>query len=319
MKPDLPTAPAFEPRSASSGTPLIRPGTTALQRLSFAILIAFLFMIFSQIFDIQLTSLHLPGITYRVVGLFLLVSGTFIVAFRDRIGKCALGFTFCFAAAGVFSIWRRGSEIGTLAATLGIDGAEVMDAFCRDTVLNISRAYLNPGFAFGGSCLPKDLRALVYRASRLDLKLPLLESVLPSNEQHLDRSLQAIMDLPARRLGVFGLAFKENTDDLRESPVVILLERLIGKGRDVRVFDPHIVPDRIYGSNERYLLAAIPHIGKLSTPSLQEMLAWADHVVITQKPSPECAALIASAALPVTDLVTTIPAPQPVAEPAAGA
>jgi GDP-mannose 6-dehydrogenase len=211
------------------------------------------------------------------------------------------------------------NEIGTLAATLGIDGAEVMDAFCRDTVLNISRAYLNPGFAFGGSCLPKDLRALTYRASRLDLKLPLLESVLPSNEQHLDRSLQAIMDLPARRLGVFGLAFKENTDDLRESPVVILLERLIGKGRDVRVFDPHIVPDRIYGSNERYLLAAIPHIGKLSTPSLQEMLAWADHVVITQKPSPECAALIASAALPVTDLVTTIPAPQPVAEPAAGA
>ena len=95
------------------------------------------------------------------------------------------------------------------------------------------------------------------------------------------------MDLPARRLGVFGLAFKENTDDVRESPVVILLERLIGKGYDVRVFDPHILPDRIYGSNQQYLLAAIPHIGKLFVPSLEQMLAWADHLVITQKPSPE--------------------------------
>jgi GDP-mannose 6-dehydrogenase len=211
------------------------------------------------------------------------------------------------------------NEVGTLAATLGIDGAEVMDTFCRDTVLNLSRAYLKPGFAFGGSCLPKDLRALVYRASRLDLKLPLLESVLPSNERHLERSLQVIMDLPARRLGVFGLAFKENTDDLRESPVVILLEQLIGKGRNVRVFDPHIMPDRIYGSNQRYLLAAIPHIEKLFSPSLEQMLAWADHVVVTQKPSPECAALIAAAARPVTDLATTIPAPQPLTEPAAGA
>jgi len=211
------------------------------------------------------------------------------------------------------------NEIGTLAATMGIDGAEVMDAFCRDTVLNISRAYLKPGFAFGGSCLPKDLRALVYRASRLDLKLPLLESVLPSNERHLERSLQAVMDLPARRLGVFGLAFKENTDDLRESPVVMLLERLIGKGRNVRVFDPHIMPDRIYGSNQRYLLSAIPHIGKLFTPNLELMLSWADHVVIAQKPSSECAALIASTGLPVTDFVTTVPVPQPVSEPAAGA
>lgn len=206
------------------------------------------------------------------------------------------------------------NEIGTLAASLGIDGAEVMDTFCRDTVLNISRAYLKPGFAFGGSCLPKDLRALVYRASRLDLKLPLLESVLPSNEQHLERSFDMLMDLPARRLGVFGLAFKENTDDLRESPVVTLLEQLIGKGRNLRVFDPQIVPDRLYGSNQRYLLAAIPHIGKLFDSSLEEMLAWADHLVVAQKPSPEYASLIASSELPVTDLVSTIARAQPVAE-----
>jgi GDP-mannose 6-dehydrogenase len=210
------------------------------------------------------------------------------------------------------------NEIGTLAAALGIDGTEVMDTLCRDTVLNISRAYLKPGFAFGGSCLPKDLRALVYRASRLDLNLPLLESVLPSNEQHLERALQILMDLPARRLGVFGLAFKENTDDLRESPVVTLLEQLVGKGRDVRVFDPQILPERIYGSNQRYLLAAIPHIGKLFDSSLEHMLAWADHVVLAQKPSPENAALITASGLPITDLVNTIPAPQPVAESATG-
>lgn len=208
------------------------------------------------------------------------------------------------------------NEIGTLAANLGIDGSEVMATLCRDTQLNISPAYLKPGFAFGGSCLPKDLRALVYRASRLDLKLPLLESVLPSNERHLDRALQLLMDLPERRLGFFGLAFKENTDDLRESPVVALLEQLIGKGRAVRVFDSQILPDRIYGSNQRYLLAAIPHIGKLFDSSLETMLAWADHVVIAQKPSAECADLIASSGLPVLDLITNIPSPLPVVEPA---
>jgi len=210
------------------------------------------------------------------------------------------------------------NEIGTLAANLGIDGGEVMDTLCRDAVLNISRAYLKPGFAFGGSCLPKDLRALVYRASRLDLKLPLLESVLSSNDRHLERSLQAIMELPARRIGVFGLAFKENTDDLRESPVVTLIEQLIGKGRDVRVFDPHILPDRIYGSNQRYLLTAIPHIEKLFDPSLEQMLAWADHLVIAQNPAPQLAQLIRSSGVRVLDLVSTVPFPQPVVESATG-
>ncbi|PWT99267.1 MAG: GDP-mannose dehydrogenase [Terriglobia bacterium] len=210
------------------------------------------------------------------------------------------------------------NEVGTLAANLGIDGAEVMDTLCRDTVLNISRTYLKPGFAFGGSCLPKDLRALMYRAARLDLKLPLLESVLPSNGHHLERALQAVMDLPARRIGVFGLAFKENTDDLRESPVVTLLEQLIGKGRNLRVFDPHILPQRIYGSNQQYLLTAIPHIEKLFEPDLGRMLAWSDHLVIAQKPAPEFARLILASGLPVLDLVSTIPAPQPVAESATG-
>jgi GDP-mannose 6-dehydrogenase len=123
------------------------------------------------------------------------------------------------------------NEIGALAAELGIDGAEVMETLCRDRALNISAAYLKPGFAFGGSCLPKDLRALTYRASRLDLKLPLLESVLPANNAQLDRAIALALDLPSEHIGVFGLAFKENTDDLRESPVVLLLETLIGTGR----------------------------------------------------------------------------------------
>jgi GDP-mannose 6-dehydrogenase len=195
------------------------------------------------------------------------------------------------------------NEMGALAGELGIDGAEVMDTLCRDHALNISRAYLKPGFAFGGSCLPKDLRALVYRASRLDLKLPLLESVLPSNNAQLDRAIALALDLPSERLGVFGLAFKENTDDLRESPVVLLLETLIGKGRKVRVHDPHIQLGEIYGSNQRYIMNAIPHIGNLLDLQLDAMLAWADHVLVAQKPSPEIQARLEAGGKPLIDLV----------------
>jgi len=194
------------------------------------------------------------------------------------------------------------NEMGALSAALGIPAAEVMDTLCRDTKLNISPAYLKPGFAFGGSCLPKDLRALVYRAGRLDLKVPLLESVLPSNDQHLRRAIQKVMDLPAERLGVFGLAFKENTDDLRESPVVALLEHLIGKGRQVRVYDPHIRLEEIYGSNQRFVLAAIPHIANVLESKLEQMLEWAGHVIVTQRPAAAAAELIQRSGLPVLDM-----------------
>jgi len=194
------------------------------------------------------------------------------------------------------------NEMGALSGALGIPAAEVMDTLCRDTKLNISPAYLKPGFAFGGSCLPKDLRALVYRAGRLDLKVPLLETVLPSNDQHLRRAIQQVMDLPAARLGVFGLAFKENTDDLRESPVVALLEHLIGKGRQVRVYDPHIRLEEIYGSNQRFVLAAIPHIANLLESSVERMLEWAGHVILTQRPAAAAAAVIQRSGLPVLDL-----------------
>jgi len=199
------------------------------------------------------------------------------------------------------------NEVGTLCANLDIPSHEVMDTLCRDEKLNISAAYLKPGFAFGGSCLPKDLRALVYRAARMDLKLPLLESALPSNEQHLRRGIQAALDLPVKRIGIFGLAFKENTDDLRESPVVSLIEQLLGKGREVRVFDPHIQLDQIYGSNRNFVLEAIPHIGKLLGGSVDELLDWAEGLLITQRPSAEIAAKIGARGGAVLDLSSDAP------------
>ena len=200
------------------------------------------------------------------------------------------------------------NEIGALSEQLGVNGAEVMATLCADVKLNVSPAYLKPGFAFGGSCLPKDLRALVYRAGRIDLKLPLLESALPSNDQHLNRAIQAVMDIPARRIGVIGLAFKEDTDDLRESPVVAMLEHLIGKGRDVRVFDPHIRLEAIYGSNRNFILDSIPHIGRLMDKALHETLGWAEHLVIAQKQTPSVLELIKDSGLPVLDLVSGMPA-----------
>jgi len=194
------------------------------------------------------------------------------------------------------------NEIGALSDRLGIDAQEVMHTLCEDVKLNVSPAYLKPGFAFGGSCLPKDLRALSYRAGRLDLNLPLLESALSSNEQHLKRAIDAVLDLPARRIGVIGLAFKENTDDLRESPVVTLLEQLTGKGRDVRVFDPHIRLDAIYGSNRNFILESIPHIGRLLT-GLGSILGWADHLVLAQRQDLETMERIRDSGIPVLRLI----------------
>jgi GDP-mannose 6-dehydrogenase len=194
------------------------------------------------------------------------------------------------------------NEIGALCDRLDVEGQEVMDTLCQDRKLNLSEAYLKPGFAFGGSCLPKDLRALTYRASRLDVKLPLLESTLPSNDRHLDRAVQKVLDLEGR-IGVIGLAFKENTDDLRESPVVAMIERMIGKGRDLQIYDPHISMDSIYGSNRNFILNAIPHISRLLGADLETILAWADHLVVAQKPDQIMAKRIAESGLPVLDLV----------------
>ena len=193
------------------------------------------------------------------------------------------------------------NEIGTLCQRLDVDGQEVMDILCQDRKLNISPAYLKPGLAFGGSCLAKDLRALTYRSLRLDLRLPLLESVIASNDSHLDRVVRRVLNLGGR-IGIFGLAFKKNTDDLRESPIVALLERLIGKGRDVRIYDPHIRLDRIYGSNRDFVSKTIPHIETLLEADLNAFLSWADHVVVAQVPDAATARCIAESNRAVLDV-----------------
>ena len=202
------------------------------------------------------------------------------------------------------------NEIGAVCGKLNIPAREVMETLCKDTRLNTSAAYLRPGFAFGGSCLPKDLRALNYRTLHQDLTLPMLDSVLDSNVRHLTRAVHAVVEMPGKKTGIFGLAFKENTDDLRESPVVMLLEQLIGKGMDLRVFDPHIRIEDIYGSNRNFILETIPHIGRLMAKDVDGILGWADQIVLAQKPSPEAAERIRSSGLPVLDLVCAL-APTP--------
>ena len=172
------------------------------------------------------------------------------------------------------------NEIGSLAKAQGLDGQAVMDILCADTKLNLSPVYLRPGFAFGGSCLPKDVRALRYLGRGLDLDLPVLNAILPSNAQQLDRAFQLVAGAGARRVGVLGLAFKAGTDDLRESPMVELVERLIGKGFDVRVYDANVNLARLVGANKSYILDQIPHISDLMVPSLEEVLDHAGTLVI---------------------------------------
>jgi GDP-mannose 6-dehydrogenase len=194
------------------------------------------------------------------------------------------------------------NEMGALCDRLQVPAQGVMATVCRDTKLNISPAYLRPGFAFGGSCIPKDLRALSYRVSCLGLRLPLIESVLASNQEHLRRTMRAVDLLPAKRIGIYGLAFKENTDDLRESPVVLLVKHLLGNGRKLRVFDPHIQLDRIYGSNREFVLSSIPRVGHFLDRSLDDLLGWADYIVVTQRPSSEEAAKLAQSGVPIMDV-----------------
>jgi GDP-mannose 6-dehydrogenase len=172
------------------------------------------------------------------------------------------------------------NEIGTLARALGVDGRAVMDLVRRDTKLNISGAYLTPGFAFGGSCLPKDVRALAYAGTRADLSLPLVASILPSNEAHQARALELVLAEPRRPLAVLGLAFKPGTDDLRESPQLALVEQLIGKGFRVRIFDRAVSLARLVGANKTFLERAIPHVAELLVPSPEAALDGVDLVVV---------------------------------------
>jgi GDP-mannose 6-dehydrogenase len=172
------------------------------------------------------------------------------------------------------------NEIGTMCKRVGLDGREVMDIFCRDHKLNLSERYLRPGFAFGGSCLPKDMRALIYEARRLDLNLPLLESVLASNQRHIERALELIAQRESRRVALLGLSFKPGTDDLRESPLVELAERLIGKGYELRIFDSNVNLSMVVGANRRFIETRIPHIAQLLVGDPAEALANAETIVV---------------------------------------
>jgi GDP-mannose 6-dehydrogenase len=172
------------------------------------------------------------------------------------------------------------NEVGNICKAIGVDGHRVMDIFCQDTKLNLSSYYMKPGFAFGGSCLPKDLRALTYKARSLDLELPILNSILPSNSRQTEKGLQMIMEKGSKKVGVLGFSFKAGTDDLRESPVVEIIERLIGKGYDIRLYDRNVNLASLVGANRDFILNRIPHISKLMVGSIDEVLKHADTVVI---------------------------------------
>lgn len=175
------------------------------------------------------------------------------------------------------------NEIGNLAKVMGVDSHEVMKIFCQDTKLNISPTYLLPGFAFGGSCLPKDLRALNYQAKSHDLELPILSSILPSNEIQVKHGLRLVMDSGHKRVGILGFSFKAGTDDLRESPVIELIERLLGKGFDLKIYDRNVNVASLVGANRDFILNRIPHISRLMMQDMDSVLDHAETVVIGNK------------------------------------
>jgi len=175
------------------------------------------------------------------------------------------------------------NEIGNLCKSFGIDAHAVMKIFCQDKKLNISPAYLIPGFAFGGSCLPKDLRALAYRAKTNDLQLPILSAILPSNELQVSKGLRLITEKGRRRIGVLGFSFKSGTDDLRESPMIEVIEHLIGKGYDLRIFDRNVNLASLVGANRDFILNRIPHISRLMVNGIDAVLNHAETVVIGNK------------------------------------
>ncbi|HTE41415.1 MAG TPA: nucleotide sugar dehydrogenase [Steroidobacteraceae bacterium] len=172
------------------------------------------------------------------------------------------------------------NEVGRLAQSVDVDGRDVMDLVCRDKRLNISPAYLKPGFAFGGSCLPKDLRALTYVGKMRDVNTPMMSAIMGSNRAHIDHALDKVMVPGMKRIGLVGLSFKAGTDDLRESPLVAVAERLIGKGYDLRIYDPEVNLSRLIGANKRFIEESIPHIGNLMVQTAEEILAHSQVVLV---------------------------------------
>lgn len=172
------------------------------------------------------------------------------------------------------------NEIGNISKAVGVDGHKVMEIFCQDTKLNLSPYYLKPGFAFGGSCLPKDVRALTYKAHTLDIGVPILDSIMPSNKYQVEKGLAMIMEKGKRNVGILGFSFKAGTDDLRESPLVELIERLLGKGYNLKLYDRNVNLAKLMGANRDYILNQIPHISKLMVSSIDEVLNQSGTIVI---------------------------------------
>jgi GDP-mannose 6-dehydrogenase len=175
------------------------------------------------------------------------------------------------------------NEIGSICKQQNIDSHQVMEIFCMDRKLNLSPYYLKPGFAFGGSCLPKDLRALLYQGHKFDMRLPVLEAILPSNDMQINQAYQLIRQTGHKKIGVLGLSFKEGTDDLRESPLVELIEHLVGKGYQVKVYDKNVSLSKLHGANRAYIEHEIPHISQLMSESIEDVLDQSDVVVLGNK------------------------------------
>lgn len=201
------------------------------------------------------------------------------------------------------------NEIGRIAQALGVDAHEVMRLLCLDRQLNISPAYLRPGFAFGGSCLPKDLKALIYAAKIRDVELPMLANVLASNSAHIEHAIDAVLSSGRRSVGMVGLSFKSGTDDLRESPFVIMAERFIGKGLKLCIYDPEVNVARLIGANKRFIEESIPHIASLMTTDLETLIRSCDVLVVSMK-SPDVVAALEAHTRPDQLLLDTVRLPR---------